>query len=461
MDKSVEEFRTTVINFADCWNQIDMKTLCLKIGDFCVNLITSICLEYVKKPRNVVYKGTPNTDKLKVIHAKLLISKLEALLKDISDGNICFNNHKIKHGKLEESGLKWPSYFTYCKYLIGQKYYLRQNNYTNLILNTHGADPIDRICRIAHVDDINREIRKFPEPYENLNDFMKHFLGFKIYNEFTTNHNAFLVVAAPIKLFFTDKSNLSSKKLHVEIKAELLKIDDNIRIKIINHKYDGETERKNFPIEPYQWETSYGCFKFVKDYHFIDSRYVKLFLEYRDELIDELEIENPRMLVHTEFDTDLKLLGKLIKGKINKRQTDFEIGIAWLLHLCGLSVINYGSTKVTKEGVDIVAFTPSNLVFIVECTTDFPDKKDKLSKLYIRTKQLKKILSNFTITPLLFTNLAYDEIPSGTYEKAESMGIHILANDGINKLIELSCKAYPLKEVLNLLCSFPYYSTNF
>ncbi len=459
MNEVINKFLENISKFKECWNQIDAKVISVKIGDQYANLISSLTLEYEQNPKDVIYEGLPYTDKINVLYAKFEIAKLSDILNNISNGIFVIQNKKIIYGKSDEIGLKYQINFREHKILIGQKFYLRQNPFSNFILESYGSDSIRNISRLGGIDDIDSEILKFSQPYENLYEFVKSFFNFSTLKNFTYDYNTLVILSAPLKIYFTDKCNLSSKQLHIEIYAEIPEINNDMIIKIINYRIDEEIERHNFPLPKHEWEGESNSYRFDKNYHYLNSHHVKLRLEYKGELINETEIINPeiqslniRAIVHLEYDKNFDIMQSFISGGSKQPQRDFEISIAWLLHICGLNVADYGILSKISDSIDLIAFSPiDNRILSIECTTNLPDKNDKLAKLFKRTTNLQEKLPDYILKPIMITSLSNHEIPQSEYDKADTMNIDIVTQEKIAMLLDLSRKPSPVVEVLDLL----------
>jgi hypothetical protein len=99
-----------------------------------------------------------------------------------------------------------------------------------------------------------------------------------------------------------------------------------------------------------------------------------VFLNYGGVRIDSARTGggNVRRLIHEIYDPRTTKLLKLLDAESGQAR-DFEIGVAWLFHLCGLASVNFGHAGLTKE-VDVVADGDRWIVF-AECTTGPPDSK--------------------------------------------------------------------------------------
>ena len=136
MIKAIEEFETIINKYKKCWNQIHIKVLCAKVNHKYVNLITIISLESVKIPQNKLERKMEFSQTLVAIDATLKITRLKTLLNMLIKEKMKIEGYTILIGKSEDLGLKWPIYFMCKKILLRQEYYLRQNPFTNFVLES-------------------------------------------------------------------------------------------------------------------------------------------------------------------------------------------------------------------------------------------------------------------------------------------------------------------------------------
>ena len=103
---------------------------------------------------------------------------------------------------------------------------------------------------------------------------------------------------------------------------------------------------------------------------------------------------NPWQAIHQIFDQDLELLSKMLLKPETDKPYAFESAVSTLLTLLGFSVANYGRIPKLQKGPDIIAFTPSGHVGIIECTIGLINENDKLAKLVQRTTLIKEKLAD-------------------------------------------------------------------
>lgn len=154
---------------------------------------------------------------------------------------------------------------------------------------------------------------------------------------------------------------------------------------------------------------------------------VKVSLVARDgEVADEAEAGTPwaPALVHEQFDPGfrqlrLRLFGSDEKGQKDSRQ--FEIGVAWLLHLCGCATMHLDGSEGKSQllgSPDIVARTPNDDVMVAECSLRIP-ASDKLGKLVERAQSVAAVLARAGVPSGVRTVFFVGEDYSGAIQGIE------------------------------------------
>lgn len=158
--------------------------------------------------------------------------------------------------------------------------------------------------------------------------------------------------------------------------------------------------------------------------------------------------ENPRILAHDYLDKQFERLHRALdqpEGVPDARA--FEIGLAWLFHLCGFQVVNYGLKDFKPdEEIDILAFVPhARQLLAVEATLKSPLNKDKLAKFRRRGDDLAKGLPNFEVLGAVVSasQMRYDaEVNEGL-----ELGLVVLYRSDVLELFNLAVKNRPPREI--------------
>ena len=166
-------------------------------------------------------------------------------------------------------------------------------------------------------------------------------------------------------------------------------------------------------------------------------------VNYRDRKVDSARtgLPNTRVLAHQFLDPDFRALEKRLGLGDNKKPKadQFEEGVAWLLHLCGMSAAHYGH-KDMQRAPDILAFTENFRVLFAECTIE-PPSLDKVKNLRSRAAAYqKRVIHHYGVEifvqPALFVAFPEEELTDGELESIHDLDCVVVGTTGMNKLIE-------------------------
>ena len=156
-----------------------------------------------------------------------------------------------------------------------------------------------------------------------------------------------------------------------------------------------------------------------------------------------------KMLIN-RIDPDLQTLEAWIRGRGKEPESDFEKGVAILLHLCGFQTVHvgdkyemaclktrrevYGKSTVT---IDVLILSADNEIFICQCTTEWRDNKT-IDLLNIN-QELKDRFSQkdnkLKINPVIFTKVERNLIPQ-TVKEAEDNNVKVVSIEDLLGLLE-------------------------
>lgn len=164
---------------------------------------------------------------------------------------------------------------------------------------------------------------------------------------------------------------------------------------------------------------------------------------------DPTQTLNRRTGIYTLFDGGKNILRGLLSPQRTQAR-DLEDGFALLLSLHGFTVSKLGKVQ---DAPDILAETTSGKLAIIECTTDLPDKNDKLTKLVQRTIKIRSYLSKSLqpyseVLAILVTTLTEAEAEPHRELVAKS-GVALVCREQIDDLLlrlELSANPDQLYE---------------
>jgi hypothetical protein len=191
--------------------------------------------------------------------------------------------------------------------------------------------------------------------------------------------------------------------------------------------------------------------------HVGPTRLVQAFLSLDSSALHEWYITDParglnlRHVLHTSVDPSLDNLKHLLFETQGNQAENFEQGVALLLNMLGFTTASHGQAHGFKEGVDIVAQTPSGRVALVECTIGLPSNKDKLKKLAYRHVELRRRLNeqgfnHVETLPIVVTPLRRAEVEADLPEAAR-LGIAVGTLEDLQGALERA-QLLPESEIL-------------
>jgi len=175
-----------------------------------------------------------------------------------------------------------------------------------------------------------------------------------------------------------------------------------------------------------------------------DYSSVAVFLSYKGSAIHDSFITDPknpaniRQVTLNAIDENLSKLRKYLLGEGDRPERDLEFAIAAFYFLAGFASIQIGHVEQLREFSDVLAFTTSGKVAVVECTVGPIDANGKLSKLASRCHAIREQLTQAGIStpevlPVVITSLPRQAI-SGDLNKAKAFGIAVLPKEELVRI---------------------------
>ncbi len=283
------------------------------------------------------------------------------------------------------------------------------------------------------------ELRAADQPFFDVNELFT-FLSIPIdlRNAISARHD--FALRSP--LWISQQSTVRDGKIYVEVMAPPSIEPAEVKL---GFKVPTSNGFQRFSVlgNTLNWDDA-GIWRAGKyEYALDDAQYAQCFLSYKGEplyalwLIDQSKSLNYRAGIYDLFDRERTVLRELLYPKKDSQQ--LEDGVALLLGLHGFAVTKYGFGKL-KDGPDLIVDTPIGRTAVIECTTDIPDKGDKLSKLIQRTTRIRTYLSNAghankEVLPVLITNLPREETKADLGMLAKH-GIALVCRENIENLLE-------------------------
>lgn len=294
---------------------------------------------------------------------------------------------------------------------------------------------------IQNIDQLNWELKAADKPYENLDELLGS-LGLP--TAARMDSTALEIVANSIALIHVDSIIESGKALLKCVVAEGLHIEKlKLGYKIFERDY---VKRGHIAGSDFRWKPDGDIQTGEFELPVGESSVLQMFASYEGHALHQLWITDPnkhlnaRYASYAVFDPDLKVLRDFLSAVTKKPGEDFEQGIATLLTMLGFSVSQYGTSPKLQNGPDIIAVTSLNNIAVIECTTKHLSNNDKISKLVLRTNQLKESLeksghAHLAIQPVIVTALPRSDV-SADLQEAGRHGVAVITKEDIDLSLE-------------------------
>ncbi|MGE5693606.1 MAG: hypothetical protein ACM3YF_07495 [Candidatus Zixiibacteriota bacterium] len=451
MNDGIEKFLEAITIFP--YKSIDIRILAFKKDSRWFSLATKITLE-VKAPNKLrTATHLPTLNDFEVIHLLQPYSRLSRILKEISEGKFLIDGREIAYvhnfnGK-DVTGTPFLSYNSY------------ERGRTNLSYNKdfsfkflHSSGPTIRNI-VVDPDKLDNCLRSLEYPYNGLADLAENFLF--IDNPLDGNNSTYLGIVAPSYMRFGETSQIEKQKLHLEIELFGEIEPKLLMVGIIEHLENGTLKRYSIDSKSFILKIKEG--KALIQHKIDGGSVIDAFLSYKGCTVDFIRVYNlaqilsrPLAKMYNHLDPNLNVLKANLAGTGKNSGDDFEMAIAILLGLGGFLTFPFGGISQMRDGVDGIALIPQTRNGIIyECTIGLPDIKNKLSKLSKRTKELKGLLDEFTLNPVIFTALKAEVIPDFEVEKAETERISMATFENIEEALNMFLERKGTKEIFNYL----------
>jgi len=296
------------------------------------------------------------------------------------------------------------------------------------------------------LDEIDGELQSSTIPFNGLSDLCGALnLGWYQLTNSAGQKSELLVHAEQLLVLDRTGSIISDGKarLNLLIAPGLTRSQFKIGIRPWDGNYFG---RKSFSGDDITWFEDDGVARGSVEISVGDTPAVLVLLSHDNNLFDRWWVFDPAKHINHHYaaykaiDSDLTVLKRFLSGQSKNPGNDLESGITLLLGLFGFTVLHFGLTPSLQEAPDLLAFSEANQLAVIECTTGIPNENNKVSKLIIRTEQIRASLVNsgnahIEVLPIIVTTSARDSVPKDI-EEAGKHGVVVFAKEDIDSLIE-------------------------
>ena len=289
------------------------------------------------------------------------------------------------------------------------------------------------------VEGLDLELRSSDPPFDGTSDLAMT-LGFRE-NPFSNISGPQIDIVAMPPLQFQDskisKDGNLNAKVHVIRKPDLVKL----KFAIKNYSKSLSFDRIWFSGTDFQWTLEGDRYIGEIERELEDVELVKIMPSYSGVNLGGmfLHVENFNLSMSNRIHKILFPENSVDKIIFSNDQNYFESGIAILLEFLNLKTIWYGGLATLSNGPDIMAYSNSGHIYVVECTLGDPDHKGKLLKLRTRTEMIKSRLEDDGLSVDLVRPVLVSALPrSETTEHWSSLKnymISLVCRDELENLI--------------------------
>jgi hypothetical protein len=294
----------------------------------------------------------------------------------------------------------------------------------------------------ARLEEIDSELRSAATPFDGLSDLL---IAVGLDPNLGRQNAELSIVATNLVAVDRAKSAISHGVAQVHCLSTPHLDREQMRVGIMpySRKY---SDRKSITGSDLSWEIDeQGIAHGASDIPINSSQPVQIFLSQNDTLFDRWWIFdpekhiNPAYAVHHTMDGEMTALKNFLSGQSKDPANDLERGIALLLSLFRFCVMHYGLIPTLRDGPDLLAFTPTNELLVIDCTTGLPNENNKVSKLISRSERIRSALQNsghayIEVLPIIVTTSPRSTIQRDIAEAA-SHGVVVAAKEQIDTLV--------------------------
>jgi len=357
--------------------------------------------------------AVPNENKNIILETEKIIV-LEFSLNSIDLTNII---SQIKDGVIE---------------IMGEKYYFKDEE--NHVIIRHwdyrGDEAIKKFGTNAKIYELTYELNtnqqyveqehhEFIEnllrtndiPYDGINDLAKRF--FFAGHESTLYNNQNIHIFAPSMLGFNEESRFKEDGLNIQLWADrAIKLTD-IKISTIEQTDKFEIKNRIIKVNNEDLTDENGMIVTINklipnpDYQIVSA---KILLSYRNHHLVTKENYNPFFKTYNygisilkNIDPDFENYFNALNG--NEKEKNFEIAVSNLFGLCGFITLPFDRITKLQDISDLIVIDPHEpRILVVEITLHRITKDKKLDKLLGRFDDIKKLITNVDLIPVIITS---------------------------------------------------------
>lgn len=451
----INEFAELAEPFTDLWRSIVLRAGWFEAEGEPRPLVVSIRFSS-HRPSSKKPPVRPAAGSFKVAWEVVGIDKFKQVLDSLRNGIIEIEGRKLVlsyryQGKWTEFSGGWASLERPGIY----DWRGRELAEVRFSFNTSATDDIYKPVDDRRLEELWRSSKT---PYWDKGDVLREFFEVEKGNQQNEIH---LVLGGEIPLRLSPDTQLKDGKLEVGIETVAGARTDEVSLGAIISTFRPSTRRTTLKLQA-PWKKKKGKTLFHQGFEIgAQAARVALLLRYRGKTVERREVlpvvataANLGLAAHEALDRSAEFYRAALAGRGNDRGKDFERTVAWLLSLCGFSVIPYSQAKLFENTApDIIAVSRrDNLVLGAECTVSQPNTEGKLAKLRDRCNELRRALRPpVKVLPILATSLPDSQIAASDRSLAAQDDIMVLSYERLSELHGLAASGQPVSKAVAYL----------
>jgi len=453
MQKDRDQFEEVLTRFENCYQAVDVRVVCGLKENTWRSIWTRIEMRPESPGELPATESPPETETVAAVRAKLPASRAREIMDRIANGFLELKRYGI-HYPGRSSGEKAKGIELTSYYLNPRRWRLELSeeasaDWTVAQIRGEGVQSGD-----CYDDRHNLEsrLRALETPYEDLADVLSSFAFYDGGNNQIPNSSTVFAVA-PLMVRF-GKCACDGGRMSLSLEAVPSFARKAVRIGWIECRRDGSTQRKSRDVKAADWRPSAELALFEYGVAVEPGSEISALVSVEGMNCDAVRLLEPSMMrankryrAHAFLDPGAARLEGYLDERKDARLV--EKGLAWLLHLCGLSVGHYGETS-SHDEIDLLAFSENPFVLLaVECTTSSGKVADKIPRLAARCNRLRAEVGELPVAPVLVVaEDGYEKIDQHLDAARETQAVLLDLND-VQGLLALAREGTSAKETLS------------
>lgn len=449
----VARFREVVSRYPGLWKSLDIRYSAMKAHGRWWNFVTEVRLHWDEP----ALTGPESLVQLEDFVAGRLsgpFSDLDSILDQVDRQELEFGEHRFTLAHPSHSGGSSPTeypfhpFFSVAQVGDGWKpFWQPEPDCVSFQVGATGGS-LQELMDQHRLADIERRLLTHEPPYFGFEDLMLYFL--RANQPHGLGGSTRCWISAPLYARIESQELLETHDLRLRIHAPPTARRSDLRV--VGRRVKGSTidriviraaENENLLVG----DGSVSVTIPLQTCDWVDGALI-----FGTERVDRFQLSlpsnesaNPRLAVLAMTDLGNRRLDEFVTGaeaslRLENAQ---EVGLAWVLTLCGLQVLSTGLRGFNMGSApDLVAFVPYvNAALVLEATRRDVMSEEKLVRLRDRTETLSRHLPDFDVVAVAAT--AKTSLTMPEVSLSDSLGVRVLLQPDLARLMEFALRNDP------------------